>query len=288
MAFLARASHVHAKGLRAAGSIERMLRLFLLPRWGRRPIAGIRRVDLAELLDHIEDKHGARQSNIVLTVARSICNFHAARDDHYVPPFVRGMKRSEAPPRGRILNDGELRAVWRTAEGNGSFGAFVMMLLLTGQRRDKVVTMRWDDMLTMSGTSARCPREGQCRHSAAARGRAAHPRPAAAHGGKPVRLSRPRRGPIAGFAERKDAFDAKCGVADWILHHLRRTSRSLMSRAYVRPEVTERVLGHALRGVVKIYDRHEYRDQKGEALAKLAALIASITGENVVPLARPR
>jgi len=50
-----------------------------------------------------------------------------------------------------------------------------------------------------------------------------------------------------------------------------------MSRAGVRPDIAERVLGHAVGGTVQqIYDRFEYADEKADALAKLAALIDSI------------
>jgi integrase len=60
------------------------------------------------------------------------------------------------------------------------------------------------------------------------------------------------------------------------LHDLRRTARSLMSRAGVRPDIAERVLGHSIKGVEGVYDRHSYRDEKAHALAALASLIESI------------
>ena len=59
-----------------------------------------------------------------------------------------------------------------------------------------------------------------------------------------------------------------------------------MSRAGVLSEHAERVMGHAIPGVAGVYDRFAYRDEKAEALAKLAALIESIVHprEVVVPL----
>jgi hypothetical protein len=59
-----------------------------------------------------------------------------------------------------------------------------------------------------------------------------------------------------------------------------------MSRAGVRPDIAERVLGHVIGGVEGVYDRHSYFDEKADALRKLAALIESIVNpqENVVPL----
>jgi integrase len=74
----------------------------------------------------------------------------------------------------------------------------------------------------------------------------------------------------------------------WVLHDLRRTARSLLSRAGVRPDIAERVLGHSLQGVEAVYDRHAYSAEKADALRRLAALIDSIVQprENVVPLAK--
>ena len=61
-----------------------------------------------------------------------------------------------------------------------------------------------------------------------------------------------------------------------------------MSRAGVRPDIAERVLGHVIGGVEGVYDRHSYLDEKADALRKLAALIGNIVNpqENVVPLQR--
>jgi integrase len=84
-------------------------------------------------------------------------------------------------------------------------------------------------------------------------------------------------GPFNGYSKAKAAFDAKLGeMPHWQLHDLRRTARSLMARAGVRPDIAECVLGHAIAGVEGVYDRHSYLDEKGDALAKLAALIESI------------
>ena len=78
------------------------------------------------------------------------------------------------------------------------------------------------------------------------------------------------------FARDKANFDKACGVTNWRLHDLRRTARSLMSRAGVQSEHAERVLGHAIGGVEGIYNRHSYDAEKADALRKLAALIERI------------
>jgi integrase len=72
------------------------------------------------------------------------------------------------------------------------------------------------------------------------------------------------------------------------MHDLRRTARSLMSRAGVQSEHAERVLGHAIVGVEGVYDQYDYRREKTDALEKLADLIERILNPkpNVVRLAK--
>jgi integrase len=75
----------------------------------------------------------------------------------------------------------------------------------------------------------------------------------------------------------------------WTLHDLRRTARTLMARAGVRPDISERVLGHVIAGVEGVYDRHSYEAEKRDALEKLAALVKRIVNPppaNVLPLRR--
>jgi integrase len=97
--------------------------------------------------------------------------------------------------------------------------------------------------------------------------------------------------PFSGFGKSKAALDkavvaamkkqAKKGakiepLPNWTLHDLRRTAKTLMVRAGVRPDISERVLGHVIAGVEGTYDRHSYADEKRDALEKLAAMIERI------------
>lgn len=84
------------------------------------------------------------------------------------------------------------------------------------------------------------------------------------------------------------AASQKLKAVWWTLHDLRRTAKTLMARAGVRPDISERVLGHAIPGVEGVYDRHSYRDEKLDALERLAALVLRIVknAENVIELKR--
>jgi integrase len=140
--------HVEKNKLRSAHEVLRLIDRHLLPAWRDREFTGIRRSDVAALLDRVEDKHGSRQADYCLALTRGIMNWFASRHDDYGPPIVRGMARrsGHAHQRARILTDDELRRIWLAAEDAGPFGGAVRLLLLTAQRRTKVVRMGWADI----------------------------------------------------------------------------------------------------------------------------------------------
>jgi integrase len=280
-----RRRHVEKNGLRSGKQIVALLERHILPPWRDREFASIRRSDIVALLDHVEDKHGARQADYVLNIVRSIGNWYAARRDDYSPPVVKGMKRQSqhAQQRSRVLSDAEIAAIWAAAEC--TFGAIVKLCLLTAQRRTKVATMRWADISAEGEwTIPREPREKE-NAGTIVLGEAA----LAVVRSQPRFASNPyvfagRDGLFNNFSVGKSRIDAKSGVTGWRLHDLRRTARSLMSRAGISSEHAERLMGHAIGGIEAIYDRHSYADEKAAALARLAALIDII----VMPKAFPR
>jgi integrase len=288
--------YVAAKGLRSQGEIERILRYYVYPEWERRPFFKIQRADVNALLDKLVDKlakkkRGASQADNVLSVLRSMMNWFATRDDNYSSPIVKGMKRDQREAseraRSRILNDDEIRAVWKACEGT-TYGALVRMLLLTAQRRDKVVTMRRDDIKDGVWTIPTQRREkgnaGMLKLPQLALDIiAAQPQidfnpyvfASTARGWRSAGRSAPPA--FISHGVHKEQLDAKLGdMEHWTLHDLRRTARSLMARAGVPDNVAERVLGHAILGVQGVYNRHDYLDEKADALARLANLIETI------------
>jgi integrase len=284
--------HVEANGLRSRPEIERCLNKYVLPLWRGREFEDIRRSDVTRLLDGIVKDHGARQADYVLAIVRGVMNWQASRLDDYVSPIVRRMARSKPAERKRerILSDDELRTLWPLLGDCGGFGALLKLLLLSGQRREKVASMRWADV-SIDGVwsiPAEAREKGNARELAlpalALDAVRAQPR---ISGNEYIFAGR-TGGCFRGFSKPKGALDKKAGIAPWVLHDLRRTARSLMSRAGVRPDVAERVLGHVIAGVEGVYDRHQYSAEKADALARLAALVERILdppAENVVELA---
>jgi len=281
---------------RTAYETRRILDVYVLPRWRMMPISEIRRRDVNALLDQIEDgtfvgKNGKAMGGPVmadrtLAVIRKLFNWYATRDDDFVSPVIAGMGRTRPAElaRDRFLTDDEIRAIWPQLTGN--FGALVKMLLLTAGRRSKVAAMKWcdidaDGIWTLLVEAREKANAGVLPLSSMARDViAAQPRVDGCEYIFPGRIKKP----IAGFATLKRDLDARVaaslgngdGIPHWTLHDLRRTAKTLMQRAGVRPDISERVLGHTIAGVEGVYDRHDYLKDKGDALERLAEQVQLI------------
>jgi integrase len=272
--------HVIKKQLRSQAALRRVLDNNILPAWSGRDFESIRRSDVAKLLDSIEDNKGSVAADKALAVIGGISSWYNARHEDYVNPIVRGMRRSNPKERARdrILSDDELKAVWRRAEANDTFGAIVRILLLTAQRLDKVASMKWVDVsIDGSWTIATESREkGNAGVLVLPEMASAIIRTLPRFESNPYVFAGRGESHYNSFGRGKSEFDSKLNIQHWTLHDLRRTARSLMSRAGVRPDVAERVLGHSMNGVEGIYDRHQYREEKARALELLAGLIENI------------
>jgi integrase len=95
---------------------------------------------------------------------------------------------------------------------------------------------------------------------------------------------------MSNYDYHKQAIDKISGVKGWVIHDLRRTARSLLSRAGIASDHAERCLGHVIGGVRGVYDRHEYFDEKAKAFEALAAQVQRIINPkaNVVPIGSKR
>jgi len=186
-----------------------------------------------------------------------------------------------------------LRKVWLAAgEVGHPYAGIVRLLILTGQRRNEIAGLRW----------AEVDPEEPALHLPAARTKNghAHDVPLCAQAlsildGLPHLGDLAftiRRKPITGFGHLKEKLDAASGVTDWTLHDLRRTVASGLQRLGVRLEVTEAVLNHrsgSTAGIVGVYQRHDYANEKREALQRWGDYVEQLVGgkaadDKVVPI----
>lgn len=273
--------HVAKKKLRSGKEIGRHFRRYLFDKpvgWKDRPFAEIRRREINDALDHIENAHGAHQADAVLASLRKLMNWFAARSDEWGSPIVKGLGRSEPKARERVLTDDELRLTWAASSKLGTFGALVRLCLLTGQRRSAVAAMRWDqiDLATRTWTLPQPDR------AKGVGGALVLPKIAISTIEAQPRLKDnpfvlTGRGGVSfnafsdGMEELRTMLPARS--RDFTLHDLRRSARTLLARAGVQRDIAERVLGHVLPSIERIYNRHDYRDEKRDALRRLSILL---------------
>jgi len=267
------------KKIRTMRERENTFERLVFPKLGDRQIDDIQRSDIVKLLDHIEDKNGPVRATKTLAFLSALFSWHAARTDSFSSPIVRGMARSKTSERARarILSDTEIVAVLRAAEAQpGAFSSLVLFLLFTGARRNEAARMTWSEVKdggVWTLPAARCKVKKDM----------VFPLSAAAQAllnslphieGCPFVFTTGGKVPVT--FDGKARLDAASGVTGWRLHDLRRTARSLMSRAGVNADIAERCLGHVIGGVRGVYDRYEFRDEKKSAFEALAQEIEKI------------
>jgi integrase len=278
------------RGLRSIDQSRAVLKRLILPSLGALPVSDIRKTDIVRLLDRINDEHGPAMARQTFATLRRLLSWHESRSDDFLSPIRRGMAKDlvAAPKdRERILNDDELRALWRATETHRSpCHSLVQFLLLTGCRRSEALGMTWRELVNGDWLLPASRNKTKVE--------LVRPLSRAA---KAVLNDLPRigdfvftligRSPIGAVSAFKRTLEEASGVTNrWTLHDLRRTARSLMSRAGVPVDHAERCLGHVIAGVRGTYDRHQYQAEMLRAYEMLAAQIERIVNqqENVVLL----
>jgi integrase len=262
--------------LRTGAYRKATLERLVYPHLGSRPLAEVRRSDIVRLLDTIDDGHGPVMADHTLAYLRRVFSWQASRSDDFRSPIVRGMSRTRPKERARqrVLADDEIRAVWPAA---GVFGHFVRFIILTGARRNEAAGMRWSELSPRGDWTLPAPRNKTKVDLVRPLSRAAiEALPPRADGF--VFSTDGGARPICGFSKFKASFDKSLPepLAGWTIHDLRRTARTLMSRAGVDADHAERALGHVIGGVRGVYDRHAFEAEKRRAFEALAREVERI------------
>jgi integrase len=268
------------------------LERLVYPVIGAVPISVLRRSQIVTLLDKIQNGSGDRMADLTLAYLRKVFNWHAGRVDDFSSPIVKGMGRynSIEQARSRTLTDDEIRKLWAATEPDKNpFHALVRFLLLTGARRNEARGLTWAEI---NGTDWNLPasrtktKVDLTRPLAKATQALLATQPHV--NGGPFVFTTTGHHPLS-VSKPKVAFDKACGVKDWTLHDLRRTARTLLSRAGVAPDHAERCLGHKIGGVRAVYDQHKYHGEMQRAFEALATQIKRIvnsSGGTVVEMRR--
>jgi integrase len=256
-----------------------ILRRLIYPVLGDKPINAVKRSDIVAMLDRVEDRNGPRAADVALAILRRIMRWHATRDDEFTPVVVPGMNRQRPSEhrRARVLDDTEIAKLWVATADGQPFSALIRFALLTSARRGEIAGMKRDEIVdgiwTLPASRSKTkvavtrplskaalavldglPRINDCAF------------PFTNNGLRPIRQ----------FSLPKARLDKASGVVGWRLHDLRRTSRSLMSRAGIDVDISERLLGHSRGDLRERYDRHDFVPEMAHAVEALAAQIETI------------
>ena len=291
--------------LKAGGTVQTVIGKHVMPKWGDRRIQDIARRDVIELLEEIVESGRAVTANRTRAYLSAFFAWAVQRDAIATSPIVGTKPPAPENSRERVLSDDELRWLWLAAGDIGQpFGPLARLLILTGQRRGEVAGMTEAEI------------RGDTWHLPAARtknGRA-HDVPltkAAQDALAGVERIKGREGyiftttgtaPVSGFTKgharlvkRMTAIAAEergeaVEIPPWTLHDLRRTCATGLARLGVQVRVTEACLNHvsgSAAGIVSVYQRHDYADEKRAALDAWARLVADLVegrSDNVVQI----
>jgi integrase len=281
-----------------AWATERAFNRIVLPAWRGRTVDSIRKRDVIELIEGVAASGRGYLANRTLGTLSKFFNWLVGRDVLAFSPVTGVEKPHEEEVRERTLTDAELRALWLACEDDDPFGQALRVLMLTGARRNEVSQMRWSEV-DEDGTWT-LPRERS-------KNRRPHKISLPSHA-RAIIAAIPHvadcdfvftadgKGPVTGWDKAKDRISTAAGIAadSWRLHDLRRTCASGMQRLGVSVPVIEKTLNHVsgtFRGIVGVYQQHDYADEIRIALQKWADRVEEIIGgkpATVVALRRRR
>ena len=260
--------------------VTRALEADLLPAWRGRQVDQIAKRDVIELLDSIADRGAPSMARKVQAYVNRFFAWCVERD-HIKSDPTAGMSRvGENVKRERVLSDQELAKVWCGAGELGAYGQAIRLLVLTGARREEVASLRWSeidgDTIRLQGTRTKNGEAHDIPLSKAARELlAAMPRFTDSDFIFTVNGNRP----LNAWSEPKTKIDKLSGVSNWRIHDLRRTTATGMQKLGTPLPVTESVLGHtsgSRSGIVGVYQRHNYAEEKRAALEAWGAHVSSL------------
>ena len=285
-------------------------------------VAGIARRDIATLVGTIKANSGPVAANRVRSTLSDFFSWAMSEGiDGIENNPVINTNKSEESPRDRVLNDHELRTIWKYA-GDEHYGAIIKLLMLTGQRANEIASLRWTELtvttvpekritdtvklpqinisaIELPAERTKNKRSHMVLLSAPADAiLAAQPRRVADDGKlREFVFGIGQRG-FSGWSRCKERLDERITkelgkpLDHWTPHDLRRTMSTLMhDRLGILPHVVEAILNHvsgSKGGVAGVYNKALYLRERSEALNLWADHLLSIVKDrnNVTPLRR--
>lgn len=274
-------SRIELSGKKTGDERRRLLEKDAVPAWGKHKVVDIKRRDIVLLLDRIRERAPITANRFQGVLARFFF-FCAERGVVEDSPCTRIRKVPERA-RSRVLNDEEIKLLWRALDlNNKTIDIYVLtklalrMLLVTGQRPGEVCGMTWGEI----GEDGfwRLPQER-------AKNQEGHRIPLTNMATEILRTAQPYAGDCVYVFRSSYKADSpidrhslsraisrhwkQIGLKEkFTPHDLRRTMRTRLAELGISDIVAERAMGHKLQGMMAIYNRYSYDQEKREALEK--------------------
>jgi len=269
---------------RSGGEIARLLRREVGKTWAGRSIHEISKRDVVEVVTAIEQRGAPVAANKALKSIKTFLRWCVGRAVLDQSPAEGVPLPAKEVARDRMLDDEELaRVILAARQIGGLYGGIVEFLALTGQRREEVAHLQWEelDLARRIWTIPKSRTKNVKAHvvhlseqSLAVLKRADR--------NSPLVFSLLGTKPFQEFSRAKRRLDQLSGVTAWRLHDLRRTCVSGMARLGIAPHVADKILNHqagTISGVAAVYQRHEFLTERQDALERWGAHVARIVSE---------
>jgi integrase len=266
---------------RSGGEIARLLRREIGNSWAGRSIHEISKRDVVEVVTAIEQRGTPIAANKALKATKTFLRWCVGRAVLDQSPAEGVPLPSKEVARDRVLDDNELAQVILAARKIvGPYGGIVELLALTGQRREEVARLQWEelDLARRLWTLPKSRTKNAKAHLVHLSEQSMAVLTHADHRG-PYVFSLLGTKPFPGFSRAKRQLDQLSGVTGWRLHDLRRTCVSGMARLGIAPHVADKILNHqsgTISGVAAVYQRHEFLAERQQALERWGIHISQI------------
>ena len=313
----------HARKFKkSATEDERILSTNVLPVLGDRSVRDLTRRDVRALVEDIDERGAGIMANRTLALVRKLFNFGVDHDWLDANPASRIRPPAREVSRERVLDDDEIRRIWRllehvsttaersapgrkaAADADDPFcpikpvvADVVRLRLLTAQRGGEIVRMRWKDVDadlsfwtipptdTKNGRAHRVPLTDRARTIIESQPRT-DDQPLVFSGSGQSVADAAKKGPAK--------VGRVLGLNDFRGHDLRRTAATRMAAAGIPRDDISAVLNHTPAGAVatRVYDRYDRDTEKRVALDTwdrcLTAILNGKRTSKVIPISKGR
>ena len=275
---------------------KRLVEKDVLHTWGKRKVSSITRRDAVLLLDVVRKRAPVGANRLQGLLVRMF-NFASERGIIEHSPLT-GMRRTQEHARARVLSDAEIKTLWSALDlEHKEIDIYrptklaLKMILLTGQRPGEVAGMQWEDIQEdwwiIPPENTKIREENRVPILPLVAGLIEDAR-VYSEGTPFVFASSYNQGrplTVRALSNAIRRHRPEIGITEsFTPHDLRRTLRTRLAELGVSDIVAEKLLGHKLQGVLGIYNRHGYEDEKRHALEVWEKRLKAIVGiETVKP-----